>query len=80
MKKLFFSLLILLAGIAPSIAQDEPEGSKDPALFTRMPGFYIYRYDDLQFDKFEFQVGQDKTQSVEGHSLFIIYWLKDNVQ
>jgi OOP family OmpA-OmpF porin len=80
MKKLFFSFLILLAGIAPSIAQDEPEGSKDPALFTRMPGFYIYRYDDLQFDKFEFQVGQDKTQSVEGHSLFIIYWLKDNVQ
>jgi outer membrane protein OmpA-like peptidoglycan-associated protein len=45
-----------------------------------MPGFYIYRYDDLQFDKYEFPVSSEKTQAVEGHSIFIIYWLKDNIQ
>ena len=70
----------MLACIAPMIAQDDTEASTDPVLFTRMPGFYIYRYDDIQFDRYEFIVGQDKTQAVEGHSIFIIYWLKDDVQ
>jgi outer membrane protein OmpA-like peptidoglycan-associated protein len=45
-----------------------------------MPGFYIYRYDDIQFDNYEFPIGSQKTQAVEGHFIFIIYWLKDNVQ
>lgn len=80
MKKLFGLFLLTLSGFAPLFAQDDTEGSKDPVLFSRMPGFYIYRYDDLQFDKFEFQVSPEKTQAVEGHSLFISYWLKDNVQ
>jgi outer membrane protein OmpA-like peptidoglycan-associated protein len=81
MKRLIGSLLLMLTGIVPLIAQDDTEDSKDPALFTRMPGFYIYRYDDLQFDKYEFPLNAaGKTQSVEGHYLFIIYWLKENVQ
>jgi OmpA-OmpF porin, OOP family len=81
MKKFIGLLLLLsLSGFAPLVAQDEPEGSKDPVLFTRMPGFYIYRYDELQFDKYDFPVGPEKIQAVEGHSIFIIYWLKDNVQ
>jgi OmpA-OmpF porin, OOP family len=80
MKKIIGSFFMMLTFIAPLIAQDDTEGSKDPALFTRMPGFYIYRYDDLQFDRYEFPVSPDKTQAVEGHYLFIIYWLKDNVQ
>ena len=70
----------MLAGFAPLIAQEDAEGSKDPAMFTRMPGFHIYRYDDLQFDKHEFPLNAEKNQAVEGHSLFIIYWLNDNVQ
>jgi OOP family OmpA-OmpF porin len=80
MKKLIGSFLLVLAGIAPLTAQEDAEGSKDPALFTRMPGFHIYRYDDLQFDKYEFPIKPDRTQAVEGHSLFIIYWLNENVQ
>jgi OOP family OmpA-OmpF porin len=80
MKKFIGLLLLSLSGFAPLIAQEDTEGSKDPVLFTRMPGFYIYRYDDLQFDKYEFPVSSQKTQAVEGHSLFIIYWIKDNVQ
>lgn len=80
MKKIIGLLLLSLSGFAPLVAQEDTEGSKDPVIFTRMPGFYIYRYDDLQFDKYEFNVGPDKTQAVEGHSLSIVYWLKDNVQ
>jgi OOP family OmpA-OmpF porin len=80
MKKIIGLLLLSLSGFAPLIAQEDTEGSKDPVLFTRMPGFYIYRYDDLQFDKYEFPVSSQKTQAVEGHSLSIIYWIKDNVQ
>jgi OOP family OmpA-OmpF porin len=80
MKKLVSLFLLILAGFTSLIAQDDTEGSKDPAMFTRMPGFYIYRYDDIQFDKHEFPINAEKVQSVEGHSLFLIYWLKDDVQ
>jgi OmpA-OmpF porin, OOP family len=80
MKKFVAFFLLLSAGIIPLIAQDDAEGSKDPVLFTRMPGYYISRCDDIQFDRFEFTVGPGKIQAVEGHSLFIMYWLKDDVQ
>jgi len=79
MKKLILSLLVLLTGIAPLVAQDV-EGSKDPALFTRMPGYHIYRYDDLQFDKYEFKISQEKIQAIEGHHLLIMYDLNNNAQ
>ena len=80
MKKLIYSFLLMLVISAPLLSQTDAENSKDPALFSRMPGFYIYRYDDIQFDRFEFQTGSGKTQPVEGHSLYLDYWLKDNVQ
>ena len=80
MKNIIISFFLMLICFASMNAQDDTEGSKDPALFTRMPGFFIYRYDDLQFDKYEFYLSAEKTQAVEGHSLSIIYWLKDNVQ
>jgi outer membrane protein OmpA-like peptidoglycan-associated protein len=80
MKKIVAFFLLLFAGILPLIAQDDAEGSKDPVLFTRMPGYYIYRCDDIQFDSFEFTVGPGKTQAVEGHSLFYVYWIKENAQ
>ena len=79
MQKHIFLFLILLAGFAPLFAQGDAEGGKDSPLFTRMPGYHIYRYDDLQFDKYEFKVSDSKTQVVEGHHLFIYYDLNDNV-
>ena len=77
----FFCLLsgILFLYSKDGIAQDT-EGSKDPALFTRMPGYHIYRYDDLQFDQYEFKISDNKTEIVQGHSLFIIYDPGDNMQ
>jgi OmpA-OmpF porin, OOP family len=80
MKKLIWLLLLLLAVIAPVISQDDAAGCKDPALFTRMPGYHIYRCEDLQFDKYEYRISDQKTQVIEGHHLFILYDLNNNVQ
>jgi OOP family OmpA-OmpF porin len=80
MKKLFFSLLLILAGLTPLFSQEDKEGCKDPALFTRMPNFHIYNCEDLQFDKFEFPVNPDKKQAVEGHYTYVNYYLNDNAQ
>lgn len=79
MQKRFFLFFIILAGFGPLFAQDDAEGSKDSPLFTRMPGYHIYRYDDLQFDKYEFKVTDSKSQTIEGHHLFIYYDLNNNV-
>lgn len=75
---LLSGMMIFVAGSA--FAQNDAEGSKDPDLFTRMPGYHIYRYDDLQFDRYEFKVSNNKSQPVEGHYLFIIYEPNDNIQ
>lgn len=80
MKKFIGTFVFMLGLIAQLFAQADQEGSKDPALFTRMNGFYIYIYEDVQFDKFEFPVGQDKKQAVEGHRLYVNYYLKENSQ
>jgi OmpA-OmpF porin, OOP family len=78
MKFFFSSLLLILTGIVPLFAQEDAEGCKDPALFTRMSGFHIYRCEDIQFDKFEFRIGSDKNLSVEGHHFYVNYYLNEN--
>jgi OmpA-OmpF porin, OOP family len=80
MKKLFCSLLLIISGISPLLSQEDKEGCKDPALFTRMPNFHIYNCEDLQFDKYEFPLNSDKKQAVEGHYIYINYYLNDNAQ
>ena len=58
---LFFTLnLTAVIALAASDPNDK-EGSKDPPLFNRMPGYYIYRCDDFEFDSYQFQVGPGKT-------------------
>jgi outer membrane protein OmpA-like peptidoglycan-associated protein len=80
MKKIISLTLAFFALFATLSAQEDEAGCKDPALFTRMPNFHIYRCHDLQFDKFEFRVGQDKSQTIEGHSLYVNYYLNENAQ
>jgi OOP family OmpA-OmpF porin len=80
MNRLISFLVIFSAVVAPLAGQDDAEGCKDPALFTRMPNFHIYRCEDIQFDKFEFWVSTDKFQAVEGHSLYVNYYLNENAQ
>ena len=72
-------VLLILPLIVFADAQDK-EGSKDPPLFNRMPGYYIYRYDDIQFDSYQFPVGPGKTQAVEGHHYYYIYYPKDGIK
>ena len=78
MKKVIFLFVIMLYGIAPMVAQNDFEGSKDPALFSRMPNHSISGYTDNQFDKFEFKTGDNKTQAIEGHLIVINYTINDN--
>ena len=80
MKKILSLLFLILTGIAPLFAQEDAENCKDPALFTRMPGFHIYRCEDMQFDKYDFWINSQKTQAVEGHRLMVIYYLNENAQ
>ena len=68
--------ILLIAGsmlVAALTSFGQPKdvaGSKDPALFTRMPGFYIYENTEHQFDAYDFPVQKGNTtvtQHVEGH-------------
>jgi len=75
-------LLLSLTSLHSVHAASDPndkEGSKDPAIFSRMPGFYIYRDDEREFDRYQFPVGPDKKESVEGRYSFIIYYAKEGM-
>jgi OOP family OmpA-OmpF porin len=70
------AMLVVVA--LPCAAQEtDKTGSKDPRLLTRMPGFYISGYKDVQFDAHEFLVQTPKAvgkQHAEGHQT---YWRYD---
>jgi OmpA-OmpF porin, OOP family len=71
-----FTLFIMCLWIGVAFGgsdEKDGEGGKDPALFNRMPGYHIYRYEDIQFDQYEFKISASKTQTVEGHHLVIYY-------
>src|SRR5512140_3467038 len=69
--------IILVSALA--VAQKKPlqdfPGAKDPALFTRMPGYFLanrFGTKEAQFDSHEFFVGDSrppKKERVEGHKL-----------
>ncbi len=72
------ALAAVAALVVPAavLAQDaDVEGSKDHPLLTRMPGYYISRYEEKEFDAHPFWVGE-KEISVEGHVTTIRYALK----
>jgi OmpA-OmpF porin, OOP family len=72
---ILLSAIVLFTGTL--LAQhdiNDAEGSKDPALFTRMPGYHITRYEESEFDRYEVPITSDyKTEPVEGHVLWISY-------
>jgi outer membrane protein OmpA-like peptidoglycan-associated protein len=84
MKLILRSLLVALAAATISFTafgQDDVAGSKDYPGISRMPGYYIYEYNELPFDTFSFSVreaGKTKDQPVEGHRYDFRYNLKDN--
>ncbi len=80
MKKLIGLFLFLFAALSVGFGQEDAEGCKDPALFTRMPNHYIDSFTDYEFDSYEFPVGRDRKQAVEGHFININYNSKGNIQ
>jgi OOP family OmpA-OmpF porin len=75
------TVFVGLIGIvmAQTKMSDRP-GYKDPALFTRMPDFFLNSpssFKEWQFDAFDFRVsqgGKNSTQRVEGHQVQYYYY------
>lgn len=86
MLKGIFGILFLVLCVAPLhlvLAASDPsdaKGSKDPPLFSRMPGFHIYNYTLLDFNRFDFPVGHGESQSVEGKHYYIDYNANDGIK
>lgn len=80
----FFSLFLMLALIpfsAATAASDPADipGSKDPEIFSRMPGFQISSYQALDFDRYEFPTASGKTEKVEGRRTVLSYTAKEGM-
>jgi len=69
----------LHSALAASDANDAT-GGKDPAIFSRMPGFYISGYTTLDFDRFEFPIGSGQTQPVEGAHYIVNYSANNGIK
>jgi hypothetical protein len=86
MKLILRTLLVALAAIAvasTAFGQTDVAGSKDYPGITRMPGYYIDSYEEMQFSSFTFTVTQgSKTtkQPVEGHWYHIKYQRRKDAQ
>lgn len=75
-RRLFHGLwltLCLLLPLQAVQAQKDVPASKDPALFTRMPGFHINQYEEKQFASFSFRGRDGNPVAVEGTKLEISY-------
>ncbi len=85
MRNRIFSLLLLMFGLiqfGQTLAASDPNdtpGSKDPDIFSRMPGFRISSYEALEFDRYEFKTGSAKTEKVEGRRTFVAYTAKGGI-
>ncbi|MEW6710791.1 MAG: OmpA family protein [Candidatus Riflebacteria bacterium] len=75
-------LILCLTPLNPLLAASDPDdwpGSKDPDIFSRMPGFKISSYETLEFDRYEFKTGADTSEKVEGRRTFAAYAAKEGV-
>jgi hypothetical protein len=70
-----FAVVVLgmLFALSFAAAQSDVEGSKDPALFTRMPGWYINQYEENEFASYEFTGDKGAVVVVEGHKISMGY-------
>lgn len=75
---ILFAVLVSVPSIAQKPLTDKP-GVKDPAIFTRMPGYFLSSANavtEKQFDFFDFTVTQGKTyprERIEGHKVVYDY-------
>ncbi len=72
----FTATALLAPDFAAAQSPKDVSGSKDPALLSRMPHFFIRRYEETQFDAADFIVKKgtrEEKQRVEGHKAFYEY-------
>ena len=87
MKKAVFTLLnisilslsLLMPG-AVFASEGDAEGAKDHPLFNRMPGYFIQRYDEKQFDSHSFRDAKLNELNVEGKFYEIRYAIQPGVK
>jgi outer membrane protein OmpA-like peptidoglycan-associated protein len=75
-------LIVCLPPMNPALAAKDPNdwpGSKDPDIFSRMPGFRISNYEALEFDRYEFKTGSAKMEKVEGRRTFVAYTANEGI-
>jgi len=85
MKQIIFALILTVTMLSVVWAQEDEEGSRDYPLFNRMPNYYIYSYQHLEFGSMKFPVGKPdpkndnkiKSEVVEGKIFAIEYVLKE---
>jgi len=64
--------------ISMGIAQEDEPGTKDPALFNRIPGYYISKAEIREFDAYKFYDGK-KLVTVEGKVNIVNYAPKESL-
>jgi outer membrane protein OmpA-like peptidoglycan-associated protein len=62
-------LMTVSCAISAGAQQKDDAKCKDHPLFTRMPTYWIRSCDQKEFEAYKFEIGQGKTQTVEGE-----YW------
>jgi OmpA-OmpF porin, OOP family len=73
------SLGVLAAGAAWA-QETDAEGTKDHPLLSRMPGYYISRAENKDFDAHSFYIDGDKQVDIEGKSTHLFYVLQTNAK
>ncbi len=85
---LFKTLLVAAFSLAMNFAfsQEDAEGCKDHSLFNRMPNYYLYDCDAVEFGAMKFPVGNPDpynedmipSESVEGKLTVLNYFLEED--
>jgi OmpA-OmpF porin, OOP family len=79
--RIAFAGLMALALVPLAFAQADLPGSKGYPGISRMPGYYITRYQELAFDSYTFTVADGNTtkeQAIEGRRIDLRYDLVEN--
>ncbi len=74
MNRVFFSVVLMMTTIATGFAQEDAEGCKDNALFTRMPGYYISECTQ-NYNQLDFYDNNGQDVKLEGNLTYAWYIL-----
>ncbi|MBF0170160.1 MAG: OmpA family protein [Nitrospinae bacterium] len=76
----FLVALLLFPASSFALDPDDIAEARDYPRFSRMPGFYIGAYAEQDFEAFDFPLGDDKVQTVEGHYWRYEFYLKEGAK